>query len=115
MHDIGCEAYSYLLYSLRVLKSSTSGAIFGVETSADKQLHLNAVINSKNKLLVSPFQSVARRVGVQISLKIQELTTATDIRRATAYSLVIASNGDFLKHPDDDNTAPTRLVVPDKL
>jgi hypothetical protein len=43
----------------RVLKSSTSGAIFGVETSADKQLHLNAVINSKNKLLVSPFQYTA--------------------------------------------------------
>jgi hypothetical protein len=47
---------------------------------------LTAVINSKNKLLVSPFESVARRVGVQISLKIQELATATDIRRATAYS-----------------------------
>ena len=69
----------------RVLKSS-NGAIVGVETSADKQLHLNAVINSKNKLLVSPFEEVARRVGVPISLKIQELTTATDIRRATAYS-----------------------------
>lgn len=70
----------------RILNSSANGAIVGVETSADKQLHLNAVINSKNKLLVSPFEAVARRVGVPISLKIQELATATDIRRATAYS-----------------------------
>ena len=70
----------------RILNSSANGAIVGVETSADKQLHLNAVINSKNKLLVSPFEAVARRVGVQISLKIQELATTTDIRRATAYS-----------------------------
>ncbi|WP_139699556.1 hypothetical protein [bacterium endosymbiont of Bathymodiolus sp. 5 South] len=70
----------------RILNSSANGAIVGVETSADKQLHLNAVINSKNKLLVSPFEAVARRVGVQISLNIQELATTTDIRRATAYS-----------------------------
>jgi hypothetical protein len=27
----------------------------------------------------------------------------------------IASTGDFWKHPEEDNTAPTRLVVPDKL
>ena len=70
----------------RILNSSANGAIVGVETSADKQLHLNAVINSKNKLLVSPFEAVARRVDVPISIKIQELATATDIRRATAYS-----------------------------
>jgi hypothetical protein len=115
-----------------LVAASANGAIVGVETSADKQLHLNAVINSKNKLLVSPFEAVARRVGVQISLNIQELATTTDIRRATAYSFkferipdkqeytvfmaeAIASSGDFLKHPDEDNTAPTRFVVPDKL
>jgi hypothetical protein len=46
----------------RILNSSANGAIVGVETSADKQLHLNAVINSKNKLLVSPFEAVAWRV-----------------------------------------------------
>jgi hypothetical protein len=27
----------------------------------------------------------------------------------------VNNNNDLLEHPDDDNTAPTRLVVPDKL
>jgi hypothetical protein len=27
----------------------------------------------------------------------------------------IASTGDFWKHPEEDITAPTRFVVPDKL
>jgi hypothetical protein len=70
----------------KVLKSSAGGAIIGVETSKENQLHLNAIINSKRKLLISPFQHAARKVGISISVNIQELSTITDIRRATAYS-----------------------------
>jgi hypothetical protein len=71
---------------LRIARPMSTGGLFSVETSAENQLHINAVINSRKELTASPFERAARRVGVDVSVDIQQLRTSLDVRRATAYS-----------------------------
>ncbi len=75
----------------RKLKTSTNGIMTTVESSANDALHLNFIINSDIKLSTKPFSKIIENMNFEASIFIDELTTTTDIRRATAYSNKIES------------------------
>lgn len=75
----------------RTLTKHTDGAMVTVETSKNDALHLNIIANSNTPLSVGVIDKTLNKISQRADIFMDTLKSATDVRRAIAYSLKIES------------------------
>jgi hypothetical protein len=71
---------------LKKLKPTTTGALVSVESSGNDALHLNMIIQSKKRLITSPFDEVSGALNIGVDVLLENVSKA-DVRNRVAYAL----------------------------
>jgi hypothetical protein len=71
---------------IKKLRPVSTGMLVSVESSDNNALHLNMVINSKKRLMTSPFDEVSGALSIGVDVLLENVSKA-DVRNRVAYAL----------------------------